>query len=91
MKTYSIQEYPCINPQLVQEYSYFDNTPYIYNINIFYIFILYIMTSAVDKYYRRIVQNIDNVTMKFDICSLLVKTKEHDSEIDTNKSNITEN
>ena len=49
------------------------------------------MTSVVDKYYRRIVQNIDNVTMKFDISSLLVKTKDHDSKIDTNKSNIAEN
>ena len=25
------------------------------------------MTSVVDKYYRRIIQNIDNVRMKFDI------------------------
>ena len=39
------------------------------------------MTSVVDKYYRRIVQNIDNVTMKFDISTLLVKSKEHDSKI----------
>ena len=31
---------------------------------------LYIMTSVVDKYYRRIIQNIDNVTMKFDITTL---------------------
>ena len=36
-------------------------TLHIYNINIFYIFILYMMTSVVDKYYRRIIQNIDNV------------------------------
>ena len=49
------------------------------------------MTSVVDKYYRRIIQNIDNVRMKFDINSLLVKTKEHDSKIDTNKNNISEN
>ena len=49
------------------------------------------MTSIVDKYYRRIIQNIDNVKMKFDISSLLVKTKEHDSEIDTNKNNIASN
>ena len=49
------------------------------------------MTSIVDKYYRRIAQNIDNVTMKFDISGLLVKTKEHDSKIDTNKENISEN
>ena len=73
------------------KYSYFDNTPYIYNINIFYIFILYMMTSVVDKYYRRIAQNIDNVTMKFDISALLVKSKEHDSKIDANKENISEN
>ena len=43
------------------------------------------MTSVVDKYYRRIAQNIDNVTMKFDISALLIKSKEHDSKIDTNK------
>ena len=49
------------------------------------------MTSVVYKYYRRIIQNIDNVRMKFDISSLLVKSKEHDSKIDTNKKNISEN
>ena len=49
------------------------------------------MTSVVDKYYRRIIQNIDNVRMKFDISTLLVKSKEHDSKIDTNKENIAEN
>ena len=49
------------------------------------------MTSTVDKYYRRIIQNIDNVRMKFDISALLVKSKEHDSKIDTNKENIAEN
>ena len=49
------------------------------------------MTSIVDKYYRRIIQNIDNVRMKFDISALLVKSKEHDSKIDTNKQNIAEN
>ena len=49
------------------------------------------MTSVVDKYYRRIAQNIDNVTMKFDISALLVKSKEHDSKIDMNKNNISEN
>ena len=49
------------------------------------------MTSVVDKYYRRIIQNIDNVRMKFDISSLLVKSKEHDSKIETNKNNIAEN
>ena len=49
------------------------------------------MTSVVDKYYRRIIQNIDNVRMKFDISALLDKSKEHDSKIDTNKDNITEN
>ena len=31
------------------------------------------MTSVVDKYYRRIIQNINNVRMKFDISALLVK------------------
>ena len=49
------------------------------------------MTSVVDKYYRRIIQNIDNARMKFDISALLVKSKEHDSKIDTNKENIAEN
>ena len=49
------------------------------------------MTSVVDKYYRRIIQNIDNVRIKFDISALLVKSKEHDSKIDTNKENIAEN
>ena len=49
------------------------------------------MTSVVDKYYRRIIQNIDNVRMKFDISASLVKSKEHDSKIDTNKNNISEN
>ena len=49
------------------------------------------MTSTVDKYYRRIIQNIDNVRMKFDISALLVKSKEHDSKIETNKENIAEN
>ena len=49
------------------------------------------MTSIVDKYYRRISENIDNLKMKFDISSLLVKTKEHDSKIDTNVSDISDN
>ena len=49
------------------------------------------MTSIVGKYYRRIIQNIDNVTIKFDINALLVKSKEHDSKIDTNTENISEN
>ena len=49
------------------------------------------MASVVDKYCRRIIQNNDNVTMKFDISTLLVKSKEHDSKIDTNKENISEN
>ena len=49
------------------------------------------MTSIANKYYRRIIQNIDNVRMKFDISSLLVKSKEHDSKIDTNESNISGN
>ena len=49
------------------------------------------MTSVVDKSYRRIIQNIDNVRMKFDISTLLVKSKEHDSKIDMNKNNISEN
>ena len=43
------------------------------------------MTSVVDKYYRRIIQNIDNVRMKFDISAILVRSEEHDFKIDTNK------
>ena len=48
------------------------------------------MTSVVDKYYRKISENIDNVRMKFDISSLLVKTKELDNKIENtyNKSDI---
>ena len=42
------------------------------------------MTSIVDKYYRRIIQNINNIRMKFDISTLLVKSKEHDSKINDN-------
>ena len=49
------------------------------------------MTSIVDKYYRRIIQNIDNVRMKFNSSALLVKSKEHDSKINMNKNNILEN
>ena len=49
------------------------------------------MNSVVDKYYRRIIQNIDNLRMIFDISALLVKSKEHDSKIETNKNNIAEN
>ena len=49
------------------------------------------MTSIVDKYYRRIIQNIDDVRMEFYISALLVKSKEHDSKINMNKNNITEN
>ena len=49
------------------------------------------MTSIVDKYYRRIIQNIDNVRIKFDVSTLLVNCKEHDSKINMNKNNISEN
>ena len=49
------------------------------------------MTSIVNKYYRRIIRNIDNVRMKFDISTLLVKCKEHDSKINTNISDISSN
>ena len=49
------------------------------------------MTSVVDKYYRRIIQNTDKVRMKFDISSLLIKSKEHDSKINTNLSDISSN
>ena len=49
------------------------------------------MSSVVDKYYRKISENIDNLKIKFDISALLVKSKEHDSKIDTNKENIAKN
>ena len=49
------------------------------------------MTSIVDKYYRRVAQNIDNVTMKFDICALLVKSKEIDVKIDDINENLQDN
>ena len=39
------------------------------------------MRSIVDRYYRKISQDIDNVRMKFNISSLLVKSKDHDSKI----------
>ena len=48
-------------------------------------------TSVVDKYYRRIIQNIDNVRMKFDISALLVKSKEHDSKINDIENDISDN
>ena len=49
------------------------------------------MTSVVDKYYRKISENVDNLKMKFDNSALLVKSKEHDSKIDTNVSDISDN
>ena len=49
------------------------------------------MTSIVDKYYRRIAQDINNVTMKFDISGLLVKSKEHDSKINDIENDIYDN
>ena len=49
------------------------------------------MTSIVDKSYRRIIRNINNVRMKFDISTLLVKSKEYDSKINTNVSDISSN
>ena len=49
------------------------------------------MTSIVGKYYRRIIQNIDNVRMKFDISTLLVKSKEHGSKINDIENDISSN
>ena len=40
------------------------------------------MTLVVDKYYRKISENSDNIKIKFDISSLLVKSKEHDNKIE---------
>ena len=50
------------------------------------------MTLIVDKYYRKISENIDNLKIKFDISSLLVKSKEHDNKFDDiyNKNEINE-
>ena len=85
-------------PQLVQKYISLSFKIFLLNHNIpsyiiycFYIFILYMMTLIVDKYYRRIIQNIDNIRMKFDISSLLVKSKEHDSKIENDETNISSN
>ena len=51
------------------------------------------MTSVVDKYYRKISENIDNLKIKFDISSLLVKSKEHDNKFENiyNKDYIDNN
>ena len=49
------------------------------------------MTSVVDRYYRKILQNIDNVRMKFDISALLIKSKEHASKLEDIESDITNN
>ena len=51
------------------------------------------MTSVVDKYYRKFSENIDNLEIKFDISSLLVKSKEHDNKIENiyNKDYINNN
>ena len=49
------------------------------------------MTSVADKYYRRIIQNIDNVRIKFDISTLLVKSKEHESKINDIENDISDN
>ena len=49
------------------------------------------MTLIVDKHYRRIAQDIDNVTMKFDSSGLLVKSKENDSKINDIENDISDN
>ena len=51
------------------------------------------MSSVVDKYYRKISENIDNLKIKFDISSLLVKSKEHDNKFENiyNKDYIDNN
>ena len=48
------------------------------------------MTSVVDRYYRKILQNMDNVRIKFDISALLVKYREHDSKIKDIENDINE-
>ena len=49
------------------------------------------MTLIVNKYYKRISQNIDNFKMKFDISALLVKSKEVDVKIDDINENLKDN
>ena len=53
---------------------------------------------AVQKYYRKIYKNVDNIKNSIDIASLLIKSQEVDSNIsdnleliNTNKSNISDN
>ena len=51
------------------------------------------MSSVVDQYYRKNSENIDNLKIKFDISSLLVKSKEHDNKFENiyNKDYIDNN
>ena len=34
------------------------------------------MTSVIDEYYKKVDENVDNLKIKFDISSLLVKSKD---------------
>ena len=47
--------------------------------------------SAVNKYYRKISDNLDNIKNSIEIASLLVKSQEVDSKIEVNESNISDN
>ena len=49
------------------------------------------MLTSNQKYFRQINNNLQNLKLKFDISSLLIKSKEVDSKIDTNENKILEN
>ena len=47
------------------------------------------MLTSSQKYFRKLNENLQNLKMKFDISSLLLKSKEHDSKIkDIENNNI---
>ena len=49
------------------------------------------MLTSSQKYFRKVNENLQNLKMKFDISGLLLKSKEHDSKMDTNENKILEN
>ena len=49
------------------------------------------MTSVVDKYYRKIAQNIGDPKNSIEIASLLIKSQEVDTKINEIKNDITNN
>ena len=46
---------------------------------------------AVNKYYRKIVENVDNIKTSMDIASLLIKSQEVDLKIDEINENLQDN